>query len=405
VATQRSVDLGSFAPGLNNRLEPTKLDTRLPDRSKATYLYGAENVDLNGNGYVKRRVGKTLVDATASHSIWDDGLGGYVVKGTDLCTFNGGAVGAVFRAGMPRDPVSYSRGADGVVYWSNDRDIRRIASEADLPITAEPPVLTPTVTVTGGALAAGLYLVACTVEDLNGESPAAPVVQVSVPDNGGIVVDSAVAVVVYMSGPNGDILTKQATGTVVPIVVHDETGRRCETLNTALMPAGRIVRHYNGRMLVASGNTLFASKPYYYGIYDPSSGYFPLPAEITVVEPTDNGLYICADKTYWVGDLFSDKLQEMLPYGGIFGSSGRSPDAETVYWQSPRGLVVADKNASVKNVQEDALEFGEAQSGASLYRERDGAHHIVSTRIGVEPSVAAATSYMEAEVIRKGTVL
>lgn len=408
VATQRSVDFGSLAPGLNNRLEPTKLDTRLADRRKATYLYGAENVDLNGEGYLKRRRGQIERAGNPSHSLWGDLRSSYVVTDDVLgtLTLNGDTLSlTAVRSGMPKLPVSFSRGADGVVYWTNQQVIRRIANGADLPISAEPPSLVPTVTVTSGALAAGKYLVACTIEDANGESPATPVVQVEVPNNGGIVVDAASSVTVYMSGPNGDILTKQAVGDPVSIVVHTENGQRCDTLNTALLPAGTIVRHYNGRMLVASGNALYASNPYHYGIYDPSSGYFPFPADITVVEPTDNGLYICADKTYWIGDLYADKLQELLPYGGIRGSSGRSPDDEEVYWMSPRGLVVGDKNASVKNVQEAALEMAPAQSGASLYRERDGAHHIVSTRFGVEPSVASATSFMEAEVIRKGTVL
>lgn len=404
MATQRTADLGSLAPGLNNRLEPTKLATRLADRSEATYLYGAENVDLMGEGYVKRRRGQTLLDATASHSIWSDLTGGYVVQGTDLRRFDGGTLGSVIRANMPNRPVSYSRGADGVVYWSNGQDIRRIDG-TDKGIAPMPPSPDPAVAVTTGALRAGKYLVAFTSTTADGESPATQPVQLDVPDNGGIMFLADEPVNVFMSGPNGNILTFQVRASGDAIIVHNESGRRCETLNTALMPAGNIVRHYNGRMLVASGPSLYASNPYNYGVYDPSSSYFPFPADITVVEPTDNGLYICADKTYWIGDLYEDKLQALLPYGAILGSSVQSPEDQSVYWSSPRGLIRADKNASVKNLQEDALEIAPARRGATQFRERDGAHHVVSTRFGVEPSVAVATSYMDAEIIRKGTVL
>lgn len=404
MATQRTADLGSFAPGLNNRLEPTKLATRLADRSQATYLYGAENVDLNGEGYIKRRRGQTLRDATASHSLWSDLKGGYIVQGTDLRRFDNGTLGTVIRANMPPRAVSYSRGADGVVYWTNGSDIRRIDG-TDKGIAPMPPSPAPAVAVTSGALSAGKYLIAFTVSNDDGESPATVAIQLDVPENGGIMFLADEVVNAFMSGPNGDILTFQTRASGDAIVVHNETGRRCETLNTALMPAGDIVRHYNGRMLVAAGPSLYASNPYNYGVYDPSVAYFPFPEDITIVEPMENGIYIVADKTYWINDLFTDTLQAMLPYGGVLGSSIRSPDEQTAYWSSVRGLIQADKNAAVKNLQEAALDVAPARTGATLYRERDGTRHVVSTRFGVEPSVAVATSYMEAEVIRKGTVL
>lgn len=404
MATQRPVNLGSLAPGLNNRLEPTRLSTRLADRSQATFLYGAENVDITADGYIKRRLGKTVTDGSvAAHSLWADARGGYVVAGDELRQFNG-TVGALVRSGVPRGRISYSRGADGDVYWSNGFDIRRIAAGVDRPIATPPPQdpAPSDITIsTGGSLTAGKYIIAWTSITADGESPATTPVQVEVDDGASILLPGAFHV--YMTGPNGDILTYQ--GLSASVLSHVENSRRLETLNTALMPAGTIVRHFNGRMLVANGPSLYVSNPYNYGIYDPSSGYFPFPENISVIEPTDNGIYICADKTYWINDLFSDTLQEMLPYGGIPGTSGRTPDSTKVFWQSPRGLVVADKNASVKNVQEENVEMSAASFGASIYRERDGMHQVISTRFGVEPSVAVATSFMDAEVIRKGTVL
>lgn len=408
----RTAPIGSLAPGVNNRLEPTQLRTVLQDgRTKATFLYGADNVDINAKGYLRRRAGQTLMAQGNAHSLWPDGLGGYVVIDGVLRDFvmQGTALaGQPIRQGLPRLPISYSRGADGEVYWSNGQVIRRIAAgRTDRPIATEPLDAVPEVTVTAGALRGGRYLVAFTARGPDGESPATPVTQVEVPENGGIAFTTGRAVEVYLSAPNGDVLTHQAAGVsgAAAVVTHTENGRRCETLNTALTPAGTVVRHHQGRMLVASGNVLFASNPYHYGIYDPSSGYFPFPAPISVIEPTDNGVYICADKTYWIDDLFADVLQEVLPYGAVPGTSGRSPIDEQVFWQSTRGLVVADKNQTAKNVQEHALELSAASSGASLFRERNGSHHIVSTRFGVEPSVAAATSFMDAEVVRKGTLL
>lgn len=401
---------GSLAPGINNRLEPTQLQTVLPDRSKATFLYGADNVDINKKGYLKRRRGSAITIASQSHSIWSDKQGAFaVIDGTltALAASGPGLASSAVRAGLPALPVSYSRGADGDAYWSNGQVIRRVAAGVDRPIATDPLASVPAFTLTAGALREGRYLIALTVRTVDGESPATPVAQLEVPEGSGIAFSTPQAVEVYMSGPNGDILTRQATGAAgnVAIVTHTEEGRRCETLNMALMPAGTVVRHHRGRMLVARGNTLCVSEPYNYGITDPSKSYFPFPAPITVIEPTDGGVYICADKTYWIDDLFNDKLQEVLPYGAIPGTSGRSPNDLQVFWQAPGGLVVGDLTGAVKNVQEDALELSNAATGASLYRERDGMHHIVSTRFGVEPSVAAATSFMDAEIVRKGTIL
>lgn len=407
---QRSVDLGSFAPGLNNRVEPTRLDTRLPDRSKATYLYAADNADLTANGYLKRRRGFTQRIASPTHSVWSDRDAAEmfaVVAGQLERIVEGGTglVRSVVRAGMPQLPVSYSRGADGAVYWSNGAAIRRVENGVDRPVATEPLGLIPAISVGAGAgaLRPGQYLVAFTRSGADGESPATPVVAVDVPENGAINVTFTEPVNVYVSAPDGDILTLQTSGATAAISTHNETGRRCATLNRALMPPGTIVRHYRGQLLVAAGSVLFVSDPYNYGLYNPSRSYVPFPAPITLVEPMDNGLYLAADKTYWIGDVFSDTLQEVRPYGAIPGTSGRSPNDQSVFWQTNRGLIVAGDNQDVKNVQEEVLEFAAASAGASLFRERDGMTHIVTSRVGVQASSAAAGAWMEAEIVRKGT--
>lgn len=409
----RTVKLGSLAPGLNNRLEPSRLQLRLPDRSQATYLYGADNVDITSNGFLKRRRGQSLASAGAAHSLWSDQQGAFGVVDGVLAKLSGDGAGLTreaIRQGLPALPVSYSRGADGDVYWTNSVEVRRIAVGGDRPIATAPLALVSDPVLVGGALPAGRYLVALTVSGPDGESPATTPVAVEVDGDQGIAfsgLPAGLAVNLFATGANGEILSHQAsssTGTVTMLTLR-LNGRTCDTLNRELMPAGSIVRHYNGRMLVASGNTLFLSDPYRYGLYDPSVGYIPFPAAVSVVEPMAAGVYIVADKTYWIGDLLADALQEKLAYGGTPGTSGRSPDGTQAFWQSPRGLVLGDADGNVSNVQEHALKFSAARSGASLYREQDGMTHIVSTRYGAEPSVAAATSYMEAEIVRKGTVL
>lgn len=406
----RDVNFTSLARGINNRREPT----RLADGGEgATFLYGADNVDIDAQGYVKRRVGATRALAGAWHSAWDnDGKFGFAIVDDVLTRLepNGAGLDQVaIRAGMSRAEVSYSLGADGAVYWTNGAEIRRMLEREDRAIATPPLTSAPVLSLTAGALPAGRYLYTLTVQGEDGESPATVVQQLDVPEGGGLALSDVLldglAVNLYLSGPNGELLGLAQTSTDgrFSVLAPQETGRRCATIETAVMPAGSIVRHFNGRMVVAAGRMLYFSQPYRYGLYEPAAGYIPLPDDITVVEPCDSGIYICADKTYWLPDFNASRLSELLPYGALAGSSVRSPAAKAAYWQSPRGLVMADMAGGVQNLQEAAIAFGPAVRGVSLYRAFDGMQHVISTRAGAEASVAVARSYMDAEIVRKET--
>jgi hypothetical protein len=412
--TIRPVKLGSMAPGLNNQLEPTQLATATPDGKAATYLYGAENVDLNDKGRLRRRRGTTLALAGVAHSLWADAKESFAVLNDVLVSLKqaGASIASTaIRAGMPRLPVSFSRGGDGEVYWTNGASIRRIHAGQDRPVVTQPLERIPAITAgSGGALPPGRYLVALTIAGQDGESPATPAVQVDVPEHGAITIGEVDHLAeVYLSGPNGEVLLHAGQAGVAGATIRTLTndGRRCPTLNTTPMPPGSIVRHFSGCMLVASGNTVFISQPYNYGVLDPVKGFMSFPSPVTLIEPLDNGVYIgTADRTHWISDvLVAGTLQEVLPYGATPGTGLRSPAEEKVYWHSDRGLIVAGDNAAVKNAQEDVLDFGHAASGASLYREQNGIAQLITSRFGVEPSVAVATSFMDAEIVRKGTVL
>lgn len=402
--------LGSMAPGLNNRLKPTELAVPLPGGGFNTYLYRAENVDIDSHGVATRRGGVTSAIAGNSHSLWGDDSGALaVIDGVLVALAPSGATVAAtqVRTGMPAKPLSYSRGADGDAYWSNGIDLRRVTSAgADRPAVTAAPQLTPNVSIGSGGLVAGKYLVAVTIEDQDGESAASDVVQLDIPAGGSISLSSPEQLTVYMSGPDGDILQRQGqmNGGAITVSIFDESQRVCRTLNLQPMPAGQIVRHFNGSMLVAAGNVLHYSRPYLYGLHKALSDYIPFPAPITVIESTGSGVYVCSDQTYWIPDLtLQQPMTTPLPYGGILGSSGLYVKDSKAYWQSKRGLVITDDNGNAKAVQEEALAFGPALSGASLLREFDGRQHIVTTRFSAQQTSAVAKTWMTGEIIRKGT--
>lgn len=411
MATTKPIPLGTMV-GLNNRLEPEDLAFIQANKAPATYLQAAENIDLLKSGRARRRKGFIQRSTDPAHSLWNDHAGAFGVVNNALqsLTLEGDTLaGATVLAGLPPAPVSYSRGADSDLYWSNGFSMRRVRASdgTDRPLAPPTPTLTPAgPTATAGALRAGRYLVATTMVTVDGESPATDVIALDLPDNSCIELSATLPVCVYVSGCNGDILTLQAEGTDITIITVNANGRPCQTLNRQLMPPGQIVRHFNGRLLVASGNILYMSDPYNYGLIRMSRGYIPFPARIDMLEIVETVLYIAAgDQTWRITADLDSGLQDCLPYGALPLSSFRSPREKAVYWQTPRGLVKADENGQIHNLQDEVLAMGDASVGATLYREQNGMRQVITTRQGVQQSVAIATSYMDAEIIRKGTVL
>lgn len=399
--------IASFAPGLNNRRGPTQLDTIGADRTRATYLAAAENVDINEKGRVRRRGGTTRKIAGRAHSMWSDERGAFCVLDNVLGSLSAQGTSVQFspiRNDVMRQ-VSFSRGADGEVYWTDGSVIRRIAGGQDRPVVTESLEVEPSVIPVAGGLRAGQYMLVFTAIGPDGESGSTTPTYVDVPDNGGVFISGLPGrpTRIYMSGPNGEVptLVMTTSNTQAAIMVYSGDGIRCQTLLNSPMPAGQIVRHFLGRMLVAVGNTLYISEPYNYGIFNGASGYIPFPEPITVVEPTPGGLYVVADQTYFFADL-NQGPTIALSYGALAGSGGFDRRSKTAFWMSVKGIVVADMNGQARNVQEEALTFGPARRAATLYREVDGNRHILAVCTDVQPNGASSISASTRDTFRKG---
>ncbi|HZX86379.1 MAG TPA: hypothetical protein VFF19_22600, partial [Reyranella sp.] len=230
------------------------------------------------------------------------------------------------------------------------------------------------------------------------------------PEDGGIrIVGLGPDTMTYLTGPNGSVFTG-----VLPdggdIVSLAATGPHLRTLLLDDMPVGQVVRHYKGSLLVARGNVLHISEPYYYGLTNSTRRYIAFKGPITVVEPCETGVFVCADQTYWLpGGLDDTQQVTVLRYGALLGSGGHmvttdgNSQALQVFWLSQRGLVIGSSDGSAVNVQEKALKFGAARAGATLFREQDGAHHILACRQDVAQATTISDSFASMESIVKGT--
>ena len=406
-----TVPIGPFV-GINNRLHDHQLGIVERGRKAGDYLRNAVNVDLTAAGTLQRRKGSALTQAgTDCHSLWSDGKTAFYVDGDTLYQYPRTALRTGF---VPGRRVSWCKTPTGDVIWSNGTVMERIRAGASSPPGLAVPNPAPTVTAaSGGGLNAGVYQVAITATNADGEESGATwPIQVAVPEGGRIEVSGlpGTLVNIYVSPLNGDALylTASTTASSYIIPVMGAQGVQCPTLNLRPLPAGRFVREYHGRLLVADAAGIYYSEPWAYGLYNPLRGYIPL-AGITLLEPGQTGVYVAtADKTYWLSGLDVDQIErmvELLPYGAVEGGATRIENSNDVAWFSARGLVIGTQDGQVKNVQEANVAIEGGRTAATLYREQDGMRQFIASVRNPGETKAACSDFMDAEVIRKGSML
>lgn len=380
----RMVATGAFL-GLNNRLPITRLETSLPNRAAATFFHVADNVDLTAVGSVRRRKGFVAASPGAFSSLWADEKDAYAVKDGDLIHIHSSTLAeTLVLAGVGTSPISYARLPDGMVYWTNGTRIGRLLGTVAREAVTPSPNPSPSAQATNGSLPPGRYQVCFTTLGADGESASTEPIGVFLPGGGGIAFSGITpSTLIYATGPDGEVFNEIAAGDYLSL---GNTGVQCGSFMLQAMPAGSVLAHYRGSLLVARGNFLYVSEPYRYGLMNAGRGFIPFPGEITVVQPCENGIYVCADKTYWIpGDPLNTQAVVVRPFGALAGSAVFDPEDQTAYWQSLLGVVIARPDAQIATPQNDALIFTDAGSGATLVREQDGEKHIIAARFDVEP--------------------
>lgn len=387
--------------GINNRLPDNQLAYTERGVKLGDFLRNAVNVDLTDSGTVQRRGGYALSQSGGEcHSLWSDGDTGYYADGTDLYRYPRTLVAQ----GLSGNAVSFCRVGDFVV-WSDGVRIQKIVGSNSLPLTQPDPNPMPVVVGSGGGLlAGGLYLVSFVVSGASGDSAPTWPTQISVPTNGRISITNITQPTkVYISGPNGEEMFFAETIEQNKDILARDEGALLTTKFMRPTPAGHIVRYFRGRLLSVVNDTLFYSQSFAPGLYDPVRGYIPFPAPITLVAVVQSGVFVCADKTYFLAGPDIDKAEviEKLPYGAVPGTDTYAELDESVWWYSDRGVVRAEPDGQIANVQERHVAAGSAAVGASLFRDQDGIRQVLSSLAGSETTRAAASSFIDAEIIRK----
>lgn len=306
--------------GINNVL-PT-------ERLKPTELAVAMNVDLGLDGEVTRRAGYTVVDPTCHKNLHQG-------DGFMLATCNGdlkAVGGATLYPSLGVDRVWYCNLPDGRTTFSNGL-INGITDGATttgwgIPLPTGLGALTPI----NGDLFPGDYQYMLTYVRLADGLEGAPEYSnpIAVPDGGvflsGLPLLAGYKINVYLSSHNDDqgyLAGSTLNGTFSFIGQNDALTLPCRTSNLYPAPVGTVTAFWRGRVLVANGDTLWASRPHQYELFDLRRDFKAFAKPITLIQPTDDGLYVgTEDMLYFLAGTEFDKLQmvQVLRGSVVLGS-------------------------------------------------------------------------------------
>lgn len=405
--------------GINTSLPPTQLEKFERGERAGSFMRALDNVDVTDTGTLRTREG------------WKQKLGGLAVRGlygladgtalvadhAKLCrlSFDGSVLSKAELTDKlrPAAHVSYCDSPHGV-FVTDGNSLLRYKDAAIHPANTPQPSVLPTVAASsGGSLPAGVYQVVATYLGTDGrESGATPAVQVEAYNPGGNSIsiampgplpDGVAQAELYLTECNGTTPYRVGANSVT-VAVQAIQGNGCHTRNMRPMPAGQLVRWHGGRLAVANGDSVYLSEPFSYGLFDPVAGYLPFPAEVTLLESTDAGLLVAADKTYLItGD--SEAVREVAAYGAAFDSATKAEDG-SLYWFSHRGIATLGEGGAVQALHDSKVFTQPAQSAALLVREREGLQQVLAAPKdgGGSSSMASAHTFMDAQVIRQGAI-
>ena len=297
------------------------LDQRAPETALAPgYVRDAVNLDIAPGqyaqkvplGHARTRIGRTLSHASATmRGGWCDARVPFALltDGTSLVALSEDGTRttlATVTAGY--DVCAEFVEAHGAVYWSNGIERGRIVAGVNVPWGLPEPAA-PGLSVTGGTLAPGTYMVAVTCVNAAGEEGgASPVAVLTLAAVGGISValptlpTEASGYRIYLGGPDADpgalYWAKDVTASTT-LTAPGTPGRRLQTQYLRRMPAASVLTLWNGRLWAATGNLLvfsaFVGGLPHYGLYDGRGGWLRFPAPVRMVRPVYDGLYVGTD--------------------------------------------------------------------------------------------------------------
>jgi hypothetical protein len=400
--------------GMNNILPDYDLPTNQKDQQNT--LRNIVNADVLSSGRIKRRSGTTQKIAGKVHSLFPLGNVMYAVINRVLSAVLIDYSAIDLRDLSSNRPVSYTAVADQIFY-SNGVEKGVIYNGESRHWGVETPSASPTMTAGVGALPVGRYMAVCTyVDELGQESGCGRAVDITLSAPGGITVSipqptqaHVDKVRVYFTGPNDTVLYRAAELDVGVLskafLVPPVLGMQLETQFMRDFLPCEYLQQYNGRIYGAGGNILWYTQAFRYGLYKPSTDFFIFPAPIVLVCAMEDGIYVVADRTYWLGGTGPEdfQLKTVSEYTAAKGSLSRMPNSLERIWYSSAGIMRARNGGVVDMIQEPNVRGAPSATGATAYLETNGVKKVVAAVSG-DPFATGLSSqdFMDAEIERAG---
>lgn len=397
--------------GINNKLGDRELEIFREGRPAGRFLRNAVNVDITNNGTLKRRAGYTRVKALASTTkIWADEDDCFVVAAKTLYRFDGVTTTQMTSLQSPepifcRTPVGVVVG-DGVTLY-------RVSGLTLIPLVPPTPSPVPDVVSGAGALQEGRYVVTFASQSTtDGALSGCTTPQyIALSDSAALVISmsaSAHNTLVYVSHPNGEVPYLRglipAGGTSYVHSSDDSPLAPAATMfMSPLNPTSYMTTH-GGRLWGASGATMRYSAPFKYGLSG-DTDYITMPGEITGLGSLGEYLFVGTDRGLFRLSGYEPSamgLELMSSARVIPGSFSKSPLDQQMYAAQSGGSVMSFRSNGEVSALDEAVTLPTAQSAVASEIRRDGVDQYILQLQRPGENLASASSYMEADVIRRG---
>jgi hypothetical protein len=266
-----------------------------------------------------------------------------------------------------------------------------------------PTVIAQPVPIIGaGGLPAGTYQITMTLLLDGDEGGTSGSMSITVPDNSSLTFSLPSGARLYVSDNAGSTPYLQYDGAgEFTLVSIDTSGARLSTQFMVEPQPADSLSSINGVIVSVDGSVLWHSEPFRPHLRSPMRAFFQYPSAISVMAPVAGGIYVCADKTYFLSGIETAEpnQSERLPYGAVAGTVTELPDGR-VAWMTRYGIAVGDAQGSIALISEKNFAPEQASGGASGLLEYNGNQLVVTTLNSARrDNPLAATDYYEGEVI------
>ena len=347
-------------------------------------LRRAINVDVLDSGRLRRRKGSAQALAVANpHSMWSDGARAYFILADAMREFH--------TNGTSTSLGAFAAGANHAAYVKVGTDVfatcktaqGRIRAGVLSPWGVEVPTSPPTLAATAGVLPAGTYQAAVTYLLADGrESGASRLASITLAADGGVATTAMpvplnAAVTrkrLYLSTSNGEVLFMAAELLAADQFANIGSPAAGAALRTAYLsppPAGTALAHVNGTIFIVDANNptiLWHTEAFDYDHVDTRKNYYQYGAPISVIAAVADGLYVCADNTYFLPRAGSRDAGQrvVLEFGAVAGSAAAIPNTANVIWMTERGPVIGKDSGVVELLADKRIASGNMTDAAAV---------------------------------------